>query len=82
MEQLLSLFRVEEPIWYAVGGRCALDVSINGGETPVVVSGVSGDISMALASIARRRSQRCEPIVRPAGLRIIRFWVGIFHGGG
>ncbi len=44
VEQRLSLFRGEDPIWYAAGCRGALCVSVSSRETLVVVFGVLGDI--------------------------------------
>jgi len=36
LEQRLSLARGEDPIWYTAGGRCALFVSVSGGESQMV----------------------------------------------
>ena len=55
LEQRLSLSVWEDLVWYSAGGRCALCVSFGGGETPMVVSEVLGDISVALAADVLRR---------------------------
>ena len=47
LEQRLSRSVGEDSIWYAAGGRCALCISVSGGETSVVIYGVLGDIDMA-----------------------------------
>ena len=56
LEHRLSLSRGENQIWYTAGGRYALYVSFGGGETPAVVFGVLGEISMApAADVLRHR---------------------------
>ncbi len=64
LEQRLSLSMWEDPsLLYGGGGRCALCVTFGGGETPVVVSGVLGDINVASEADVLHRRQCCEPIV-------------------
>ena len=80
LKQRLRLAQGEDLIWYAAGGRCALCVSVSGGEAPVDVSRILRDIGMALVAFVFRHRQRCEPIVRK-GLRN-RIWVVVLRGGG
>jgi hypothetical protein len=50
VKEHLSLPKWEDPIRYAAGCRGALSVAVGGGETPLVVFGVLGDVGVALAA--------------------------------
>ena len=59
----LGLTLWEDLIRYAAGCRCALNVSVGGGETPLVVFGVLGDIGVTPRADILRRWQECEQVV-------------------
>ena len=54
----------EDPIRYAAWCRDALCVSGGGGEAPVVVFEVLGDVGVSPTADILRRGQGCEPVVR------------------
>ncbi len=64
VEQHMGLSPREDLIWYAAWRRGALCVSGGGGETPVVVSRVLGDVGVSSTADILRRGQVCEPTVR------------------
>jgi hypothetical protein len=67
-KQHLDLSLWEDPVRYAARCRGALNVSISGGDIPVVVSGVLGDIGVTPTTDLLRRGQGCELVVG-GGLR-------------
>ncbi len=79
-EKHLGLFLCEDPIGYTGWYRGAHRVSDGGGETPVVVSGVLGDVDVSSTADILRHGWRCEPIV--CGGLYVRGYVGILRGGG
>ncbi len=79
-EQHLGLYMWEDPLWNAVLRCGAFGVSGGGGETPMVVSGVKGDIGVSSAADLLCRKQGCKPIVWYV-LRG-RGWVDVLRGGG
>jgi len=66
-KQHLGLPLWEDQIQYAAGCRGVLSVPVGGGETPMVVSGVLGDIGVTPTADIIRRGQGCEPIVCVCG---------------
>ncbi len=63
VEEYLGLLKWEDLIRYAAGCRGALSVAVGGRETPIVVSGVLGDVGVTPTADIRRRGWGCEPVV-------------------
>jgi hypothetical protein len=63
VEENLGLLKWEDRIRYSAGCRGALSVAVGGGETPLVVSRVMGDVGVTPTADIRRHGWGCEPVV-------------------
>ncbi len=78
---LLGIPLCEDLVRKAAGYRVAFSVPFSGGETPIAISRVLGDIGVTSTRDPLRRGQGCEPVVADGIISLVRdgfLWGGAY----